>query len=66
MEVPKFTRLRYAKTREIDLIQSYLEAIGTRVQIYGAPVWTGSKWVLWFVPDDRLADVKSVDLDGDV
>jgi hypothetical protein len=64
MELPKFTRLRYVKTREIDQIQKFLELIGSRVQIYGSPVWTGTQWVLWFVPDDRSNDVNSIDLDG--
>lgn len=64
MERPKFTRLRYARTRDIDLLQSYLELLGVRVQIYGAPVFDGSKWVLWFVPNDLGNDIPSIDLDS--
>lgn len=63
MEFPKHTRLRYAKSREPEMLIDYLEALGSRVQIYGAPQFDGKAWWLWFVPDDRGADVVSIDLD---
>lgn len=62
--IPKFTRLRYVRSKDPDMIQQFLEAVGVRVQIYGAPVWTGEAWYLWFIPDDRGADINSVNLDG--
>lgn len=62
--IPKHTRLRYVRSRDPELIQQFLEAVGVRVQIYGAPVWTGESWFLWFIPDDRGADINSVNLDS--
>lgn len=61
--IPKYTRLRFAKSRSPELLSAYLQRLGRRVQVYGAPVWNGKAWFLWFVPDDRGADIKSIDLD---
>ena len=60
--LPKFTRLRFVTAKDPNKIVSFLEAIGTRVQIYGSPVWDGKKWFLWFVPNDRGIDVESKNL----
>lgn len=63
MELPKHTRLRFAKAKDPATLIEWLEALGIRVQIYGAPVWDGKRWTLWFVPDDRGVDVLSINLD---
>lgn len=61
--LPKFTRLRFAKSSDPAIFQEWLESLGVRVQIYGAPQFDGASWFLWFVPDDRTEDVNSIDLD---
>lgn len=60
---PIYTRLRYVSSREPEAISDFLQALQRRVQVYGAPVWTGERWVLWFVPADGEADIASVDLE---
>lgn len=63
-DLPKTTRLRYATAkRPADLVQ-WTDSLGVRIQIYGAPVFDGKKWTIWFVPDDRGADIASIDLTG--
>lgn len=59
---PSVTRLRYVIAKAPADLVDFLTSLGRRVQIYGAPVWDGKRWVLWFVPDDRGADIQSVDL----
>ncbi len=54
--LPKTTRLRFVRSKKADNLILFLENLGVRVQIYGAPVWDGKKWYLWFVPDDRGED----------
>jgi len=60
---PRTTRLRYVSAkRPIDLV-NFLDRLGYRVQIYGAPVFDGKRWHLWFVPpDDEAVNIKSIDL----
>ncbi len=66
MEKPKFTRLRFAKSKDPVMLIAWLEALGVRVQIYGSPQWTGEAWYLWFVPGDLGSDINSIDLDEDI
>lgn len=61
--LPKTTRLRFVKSKKPERIVEFLNALGSRVQIYGSPVWDGKAWWLWFVPDDRKTDVPSLELD---
>lgn len=61
---PSTTRLRYVKSKNPDLIVAFCDKLGVRIQIYGAPAWTGKAWYLWFVPSDRGDDIKSINLDG--
>lgn len=56
------TRLRFVSAKTAEELPAFLTALGRRVQIYGAPVWDGKRWYLWFVPSDRGADIKSIDL----
>lgn len=60
--VPIHTRLRFAKSSDPQMFQMWLERLGSRVQIYSMQ-WDGKAWYLWFVPDDRGADIASIDLD---
>lgn len=59
--LPKVTRLRYVSAKNKQDIISFLDKLGRRVQIYSI-VLENKKWVLWFVPDDRGSDIKSIDL----
>lgn len=60
---PIVTRLRYFASKSPDKLSLALSYLGARIQIYGAPVWDGKKWYLWFVPGDNSRDIKSMDLD---
>ena len=62
MPIPTTTRLRFVTAKTPELIVMFLDRLGRRVQIYGAPVFDGKRWVCWFVPDDHGADIKSVHL----
>lgn len=59
---PKYTRLRYLKSKDANALVAFMQML-PRVQIYGAPVWTGKAWYLWFVPHDDGNDVPVVDID---
>lgn len=63
MSKPITTRLRFVSAASPERIVEYLDRLPYRVQIYGAPVWNGRRWFLWFVPPDNVALVmKSVNL----
>lgn len=64
MEIPKVTRLRFARSSDPAMLQAWLESLSVRVQIHGCPQWDGKAWWLWFIPDDRGADIPSMDLDS--
>ncbi len=59
MTKPATTRLRYVTSKNREGIQAFLDRLGVRVEIKGAPVWDGKLWTLWFVPSDDGQDVKS-------
>jgi len=64
MAIPQVTRLRFVQAKEPEVIQFFLSRLPCRVQIYGAPVWDGERWTLWFIPPDNDGiDVKSVRLE---
>lgn len=56
------TRLRYISAAKPEDLVMFLNNLGVRVQIYGAPVWNGRRWYLWFVPSDDGQDIASADL----
>lgn len=61
---PATTRLRYISSKKADNLVAFLNALGFRVQIYGAPQWDGKRWYLWVVPpDDIKIDFQSIQLD---
>jgi hypothetical protein len=64
MGKPATTRLRYVKASAAAQVVAFLDRLGKRVQIYGAPVWVDKdkSWYLWFVPSDDGADIKSVEI----
>ncbi len=64
MERAKTTRLRWVSSKDANNLSLWLDKLGTRVQIYGAPQWNGKQWFLWYVPNDFGADIKSIDLDS--
>lgn len=59
---PSTTRLRFISASDPNLVVAFLEALGVRIQIYGAPIFAKGKWYLWFVPGDQGADIPSKDL----
>ncbi len=59
---PDFTRLRFVTAKDPQDLSKFLMLLGKRVEIKGAPVWDGKKWILWFIPDDQKDDVQSVNL----
>lgn len=56
------TRLRWVSSKDPMMLQTFLERLGSRVQIYQV-VFDGTKWFLWFVPGDNSADILSGNLD---
>jgi hypothetical protein len=58
--IPSNTRLRRFEAKSSQEIEDLVNALGVRIQIYGAPVFDGKRWTLWFVPNDKGADIKSV------
>lgn len=56
------TRLRFVKAKDAMELVLFLDSLGVRVQVYGAPVWTGDAWYLWFVPSDVGQDISSVEI----
>ena len=63
MALPATTRLRFVSAKKPETIVEFLHRLGIRVQIYGAPVWDGKRWTLWFIPPDNIMiDVKSVQI----
>lgn len=60
---PITTRLRFIQAKTPSELTAFLDRLGYRVQIYGAPVWDGKRWTLWVVPpDDVRKDLRNVKL----
>lgn len=55
---PSTTRLRWVSAKKPEVIQAFCDSLGKRIEIKQI-VWAGSEWFLWFVPDDKGADIKS-------
>lgn len=47
--MPKSTRLRYLKAKTEEEVSAAVTRLPFKVEIKGAPVWNGKRWVLWFV-----------------
>lgn len=58
---PKITRLRWVSASGAETIERFTSRLGMRIQIYSINR-VGSKWFLWFVPDDLKDDVQSGEL----
>ena len=56
--LPSTTRLRWVSAKKPETLQAFCDSLGKRVEIKEI-IWTGSVWVLWFVPDDKGSDVQS-------
>jgi hypothetical protein len=56
--LPKTTRLRWVSAKDKNLIVKYCDTLGRRIEIYEI-VYAGNEWVMWFVPDDKGADLPS-------
>lgn len=56
--LPKTTRLRWVSAKKPETIQAFCDSLGKRIEIKTITA-SGGLWFLWFVPDDKTADVKS-------
>lgn len=63
VNLPSVTRLRFVKAKDPLQLVEWVSGLGVRIQIYGSPVFDGSSWFVWFVPDDFGSDILSIDLD---
>jgi hypothetical protein len=60
---PSVTRLRYVKSKDLDLIEAFFSSLGFCVQIFSINFVSG-RWVVHFFPPlDTRIDVKSRDLE---
>lgn len=59
---PDTTRLRFVSSKDPKALIQFLDSLGVRVEVKGNPVFNGKKWFLWFIPSDKGADVKSIEL----
>lgn len=55
---PKTTRLRWVKAKRPETIQAFCDRLDKRIEIKSLN-HVGGFWFLWFVPDDKRADIKS-------
>lgn len=48
------------KAKKPELLQKFCDGLGSRIQVYSI-VWQAQEksWYLWFVPDDKGADIPS-------
>ncbi len=56
--LPRTTRLRWVSAKKPETIQAFCDALDKRIEIKSI-VQSGGLWFLWFVPDDKRADIKS-------
>jgi hypothetical protein len=56
--LPRNTRLRWVKAKKPETIQAFCDKLDKRIEIKEI-VNVGGFWFLWFVPDDKRADVRS-------
>lgn len=65
---PNHTALSYIKSKDIDLLLSYVWKLPYKIEIKGAPVLKGKSWYLFFVYGDSQANnldrPKIIDLDS--
>lgn len=57
--LPQTTRLRWVSAKNKDLIVQFCDTLGVRIQIIDLEQDNSGDWVLWFVPSDTGADIKS-------
>lgn len=43
------TRLRYARSKDPDALVKWVNGLGFKIEIKGAPVKDGKFWYLWFI-----------------
>lgn len=54
-------RVVFIRSKNIEAVEQVLNRLASRTTILGAPVWTGSEWVVWMVTEDQK--IKSGSLD---
>lgn len=56
--LPQTTRLRWVSAKKPEAIQAFCDKLGKRIEIKQI-VHSEGLWFLWFVPDDKRADIRS-------
>jgi len=56
--LPTTTRLRWVSAKKPETIQKFCDTLDKRIEVKQI-LYVGGLWFLWFVPDDKRADVKS-------
>lgn len=56
------TRLRFVSAKDPKDLGLFLDQLAFRVEIKGQPVWNGSRYILFFVIPDNVAEFSSVEL----
>lgn len=56
--LPQTTRLRWVKAKKPETLQAFCLNLGRRIEIKQL-VKDGDYWFLWFIPDDKGADIRS-------
>jgi hypothetical protein len=60
----KTTRLRYVAANSPDVLTLLLDRLPCKVEIKGAPVFDGNRWLVWFVIPDILPEFKNFVFEG--
>ena len=57
------TRLRYAKAKDPEALVKWVNGLGFRIEIKGAPVKDGKFWFLWFIlPESPQIKMNNVEV----
>lgn len=62
---PKFTRVRWVKSKDKEMIASWFEGLDFRVTIWAADKDDKGVWDIMYVPDDRVATPPPIEVDLD-
>lgn len=65
MIFPNTTRLRFISAKKPEALVKFCDSVGKRIEIKQI-IFDGSRWFLWFIPDDRKTDIPSGHLKDEV
>lgn len=63
---PNYTRLRWVKSKDKQVLATWFEGLGFRVTIWSAVKDDKGVWDILYVPDDRITTAPPIDLDLDI